>query len=129
MWGDVPPTEENADQPDFAPESAHLLLQELYGDYLHHNNGSHLDGGVVDNAIWKRCWWWLAAQLASWYTTPSGTVGHQFTAILAEEWQGVLGKTLNSNRPLVFAHVFLTKKLGVRRAREIQSRITRWMDL
>ena len=45
------PLEENADLPDFAPERAHLLLQEVYGDFPHHNDRSHLDGGVADNAI------------------------------------------------------------------------------
>ena len=44
--------EGNADLPDFTPERAHLLLQGFYGDYLHQNGGSHLDGGVADNAIW-----------------------------------------------------------------------------
>ena len=35
----------------------------------------------------------------------------------------------NSERPLVFAHVVLTKTLGIRRAREIRARITRRIDL
>ena len=65
----------------------------------------------------------------SWYTTPSGAVGRQFTAILAAERRGVLARSWNSERPLVFAHIVLTKTLGVCRAREIRSRITRRMDL
>ena len=36
---------------------------------------------------------------------------------------------MNSKRPLVFAHIVLTKTLGVRRAWEIQAQITRRMDL
>ena len=47
----MPPLEENTDLPDFTPERANLLLQGVYGDYLHHNNGLHLDGGVADEAI------------------------------------------------------------------------------
>ena len=44
--GYLPPhPEENADLQDFTLESMHLLLQEVYGDFPHHNNGSHLDGG------------------------------------------------------------------------------------
>ena len=81
-WG-VPPPEENADLPDFTLEHAHLLLQEVYGDYPHHNDGLHLDGGVADDAIWQRCWRRLAVQSASWYATPYGAVGRRFTAILA----------------------------------------------
>ena len=45
------------------------------------------------------------------------------------EWQGVLGSSCNSKRPLVFAHIVLTKTLGVGRAKEIQARITRRMGL
>ena len=51
-WGGrPPPPEENADLPDFAPESALLFLQGVYGDYPHHNDGLHLDGGVANNSI------------------------------------------------------------------------------
>ena len=35
----------------------------------------------------------------------------------------------NSEIPLVFAHIILTKKLGVRRAKEIRTQITRQMEL
>ena len=51
VGGDGAPLEENADHPDFTPERAHLLLQGVYGYFLHHNNGSHLDRGVTDNTI------------------------------------------------------------------------------
>ena len=37
--------EENSDLPGFVPERAHLLLKVVYGDFPHHNNESHLDGG------------------------------------------------------------------------------------
>ena len=69
------------------------------------------------------------AQLVSWYTTPSGAVGCRFTTILAAEWRGVLGRSWNSERPLVFANIVLTKTLDVRRAKEIRARITRQIDL
>ena len=56
-------------------------------------------------------------------------MGRRFTAILAAEWRGVLSQSCNSEIPLVFAHVVLTKTLEIRRAREIRARITRRMDL
>ena len=56
-------------------------------------------------------------------------MGRRFTAILEEEWRGVISRSWNSERPLVFTHVVLTKTLGVRRAQEIRARITRCMDL
>ena len=85
-------------------------------------------GGIADDAAWQHRWCRLAAQSASWYATPSGAVGRHFTAILAVGWRGVLSWSWNSERPLVFAHVVLTKTMGVRQAREIRARITRRMD-
>ena len=54
VGGDLPPPEENADLPDFTPEHVHLLLWEVYGYFPHHKYGSHLDGGVADDAICQR---------------------------------------------------------------------------
>ena len=42
---------------------------------------------------------------------------------------GVLNRSWNSERPLVFTHVVLTKTLGIRRDREIRARITRCMEI
>ena len=127
--GDMLPPEENADLPGFTPESVHLLLQGVYGDFQQYNDGLHLEGGIIDDATWQHCWRRLAAQSASWYATPSGAVGRRFTAILAAEWRGVLNRSWNSERPLVFSHVVLMKMLGVCRAREIRDRVTRLMEL
>ena len=107
-WGgDATPPEENADLLGFTPEGARLLLQGVYGDLPHHNDGSYLDRGIADDAAWQRCWHRLAAQSASWYATPSGALGRRFTEILAAVWRGVLNRSWNSERPLVFAHVIL----------------------
>ena len=45
------------------------------------------------------------------------------------EWREVLQRNRNSERPLVFAHIILTKMLGIRRARDIRAHITRRIDL
>ena len=50
--GGLPPPEENSDLPEFTPEHSHLLLQGVCGDFPHHNDGTHLDWGVADDAIW-----------------------------------------------------------------------------
>ena len=129
-WGGTcSPPEENADILEFRPECAHLLLQGVYGEFPHHNDGAKLDRGIMDNAVWQRRWRRIAAQSESWYVTPKGAVGSRFTEILAAEWRGVLGRSWNSEKPLVFAHVVLTKTLRVRRAQDIWYRITRRMDL
>ena len=50
----LPYPEKNADLPEFTLEHVHLLLREVYGKLPHHNDGSHLDGGIADNATWQR---------------------------------------------------------------------------
>ena len=64
VGGEATPPEENADLPGLTPERAHLLLQGVYGDFPHHNDGLHLDGGISDNAAWERRWRRLAVQSA-----------------------------------------------------------------
>ena len=90
MGEDATPPEENADLLGFSPESAHLLLQGVYGDFLYQNDRSHLDGRIKDDTAWQCRWRRLAAQSESWYATPSGAVGRLLTAILDAEWRGVL---------------------------------------
>ena len=51
-WGrGMLPPELNTYLPDFNPEHAHLLLQGVYGEFLHQNDRSHLDRGVADATI------------------------------------------------------------------------------
>ena len=45
------------------------------------------------------------------------------------EWKELIDQSWNSDRPLFFAHVVLTKTLVVCRVQEIWTRITRRMDL
>ena len=84
--GASPSTEEGVDLQVFTPVRENLSLQEVYGDFYHHNNGMHLAGGVPDDAMWKSCWGGIAAQSASWYSMPPGKVGRWFTAALAVKW-------------------------------------------
>jgi hypothetical protein len=63
------------------------------------------------------------------YSFPKGKVGRCFINILASEFSGVQGQTWNSKRPLVFVAVVLQTTPGVKRARDIQKRLTHRMDL
>ena len=56
-------------------------------------------------------------------------MGRRFTAVLATKWREVLEQKWNSERPLLFAHVVLTKTLGSQKAREIWARIDCQFDL
>ena len=82
----APSTEEGKDLQEFNPVKARLLLREVYGDFPHNNDGTHLSGGVPDDAMQQIRWRRIAAQLDSWYSTPLGEVGRRFTAVLDVEW-------------------------------------------
>ena len=113
----------------FTPARAHLLLQEVYGDFLHHNDGMHLSGGVPDDATWQIQWRQITAHSANWYSTTPRKVGRWFTAVLAAEWRGVINRMWNYDIPLFFAHVVWTKTLGAHKSREIQEIIDRRLDI
>ena len=127
--GAPPSTTEGADLQGFTPERAHLLLREIYEDFTHHNDGTYLSGGFLDDVTWQSCWRRIAVQSDIWYSMPPGKVGCRFTAVLTAEWKGVLDRKWNFERLLVFSHVVLTKTLGARKAREIRARINHQLNL
>ena len=75
-------TEECTELQGVTPTRAHLSLQEVYGDFSHHNDRRHLTGGVPDNTVWKILWKKLAVKSVSCYSAPPGKVGHLFTVVL-----------------------------------------------
>jgi hypothetical protein len=124
-----PGMDEGADLPGFVPAVADGLLDSVYGDHPHHNDGRHLDGGVSGDAQWQRRWRRIAELPTTPYSVPQGRVGRRFVATLAAEFQGVKARSWNSERPLVFAAVVLQTAPGVKRARDIRKRLTQRMDL
>jgi hypothetical protein len=46
--------EPGADESGFAPGPANKLLDTVYGDWPHANDGRHLDGGVEGDVNWQR---------------------------------------------------------------------------
>ena len=47
---------ENGDMPGYAPNPEDLHLREFYGDWVHGNLGTHLDGGIPEDGLWQG-WW------------------------------------------------------------------------
>ena len=42
---------ESGNAPRYVPTPEDLRLREVYGDWVHRNLGTHLDGGITEN--WK----------------------------------------------------------------------------
>jgi hypothetical protein len=122
-------TDPGADLPGFVPAPVDHLLEAVYGDWSHHNDGRHLDGGVNSDAAWQRRWRRIGDLSSTHFSVPKGKVGLRFINILASEGRGLQAHTWNSERPLVVVAVVLQTTPGVKRARDIRKRLTHRMDL
>ncbi|KAI2506100.1 hypothetical protein MHU86_8331 [Fragilaria crotonensis] len=118
-----------ADLPGYFVTAADRLLDSAYGDHVHDNAGTHLHGGFSDDALWQRRWRRMAQIATTRYQAPAGRVGRRFIAILTSEFRGVRERRWNSERPLVFVATVLQTTQGVRRAKDIRSRLAQRMDL
>ncbi|KAI2504762.1 hypothetical protein MHU86_9698 [Fragilaria crotonensis] len=118
-----------ADLPGYFVTAADRLLDAAYGDHVHDNAGTHLHGDFSDDALWQRRWRKMAQIATTRYQAPAGRVGRRFIAILTSEFRGVRERRWNSERPLVFVATVLQTTQGVRRAKDIRSRLAQRMDL
>jgi len=82
-------TEPVADLPGSKVNAADQLLDSVFGDYPHQNDGCHLDGGITNDALWQRQWKCIAQLNTSLYAAPKGKVGQRFVSTLAAEFRGV----------------------------------------
>ena len=44
---------ESADLPDYTVTDIDRMMDKVFGDHVHQNDGTHLTGGVVDDATWQ----------------------------------------------------------------------------
>jgi len=79
-------------------------LCSVYGDTIHQNDGTHLDGGigVAEDAKWQRLHLRVAACNLPLYGLPNGCWATRFLVTLTNLWVGVVERRWNSERPLVF---------------------------
>ena len=101
------------DLPGYTPTPEDLRLQEVYGDWVHANPGTHLDKGVHNNLVWKAWWRDLAVMPSRRYDVPSGRVGRRFVGMLGEELKGMWNRQWNLERLIVFQTVILQRACHV----------------
>jgi hypothetical protein len=116
------------DLPGAVISEADLKLLDVYGDYIHQNDGTQLDGGVKDDGAWQERWQKLIALPSQGYDVPSGAVGKRFVNILVLELEGIRRRQWNSERFLVFQMVVLQRSKEVSGAANIRRRITTRLD-
>ena len=98
---------ESGDEPRYIPTPEDLHLQEVYGDWVHRNPGTHLDSGIADGGKWQGWWRDLSVIPPLHYEAPCGKVGRQYVNAFVKELQGVRNRRWNSERFIVFQTVTL----------------------
>ena len=121
--------DEGADLEGFEATPADLLIQKVYGDHIHSNDGTHLTGGIATDPSWQSRWIRLVQHSPSRYSVPTGKVGRRFISILTSEFQLVRERRWNSERLIVFIVCILQRAQGVIRSRDIRARLRHRMDL
>jgi hypothetical protein len=94
-------------------------MEQVYGDYIHQNPGTHLNGEIANDAIWQECWRQLISFPSHAYDVPSGAVGKRFVEKVTEELKGIVARKWNSERFLVFQVVVLQRNRDVKRSRNV----------
>jgi hypothetical protein len=56
MGESLRPKTMGADLSGFVLTYTDTYMDKVFGDHIHHNDGTHLDGGVGDDAIWQQHW-------------------------------------------------------------------------
>ena len=94
-------------------------MQEAFGETLKNNSGSPLDGQV--EKIWERS----ALFRGHVYRLPGVAVGHEFTSILASEYDLLANSVQKSERPSMFGKLILQKDKRIKKSADIRRLIKR----
>ena len=95
------------DEPGYNLTPEDLRLREVYVEWVHANPGTHLDGGISDDAKWQAWWRDLVVMPSRRYDAPSGKVGRRFVGMLGAEMQGVRDRRWKSESFIFFQTVIL----------------------
>ena len=68
-----------------------VKLAEVFdGEYLRNNDGTHLDGNIVDDKVWQERYCSIIIYPLSQYDLPAnGPIGKSFLLLLAKEIDGL----------------------------------------
>ena len=90
------PDPSNPDLPGYKITEQDRQLTAIFGDYIHSNDGTHLDGGVQNDPFWQKAWKALSALPSHLYQIPEGEVGIKLVSLLAFELNEIMKCTSNS---------------------------------
>jgi hypothetical protein len=72
------------------------MMDKVYVDHVHQNDGTHLDSGIADYLIWQDYHKCLVVYPQKQYDAPKGAVGCHFISMLMELLRGIKEHKWNS---------------------------------
>jgi hypothetical protein len=85
------------------------MMDKVYGDHVHHNDGTHLDGGISNDTSWQDYWKRIIVFPGQNYNLPKGKVGKRFIFTLASILDWMIARKWNIEVFLVFYMVVLQR--------------------
>ena len=116
------------DEPGYNPTSEDQRLRGVYGDWVHANPGTHLDGGISHDAAWQVWWRDLAVMPSRCYDALSGRVRKPFVGTLGDELRGVRDRLWNSVWFIIFQTVIPQRARHVTTSDAIRRRTKKRLD-
>ena len=108
------------------------LAEVFDGEYIRANDGTQLDGGIVDDNLWQVNYPRIIIYPLSQYDLPSGPVGRLFVHLFSAEIDGVRERKWNMEKVLCYMSMILHTSPDVKRTsnirKRINNRITDWID-
>ena len=80
-----------------------------FGDTLHDNGGTHLNGGIADDKFWQGLHQRVVASALPLYTPPGGPIETEFLLLYTQLLADVRERRCNSEKALIFAPCILRK--------------------
>ena len=107
-------TEAGADVQGHRLTPCDIKLWSVYGNHVHRNDGTHLTGGIYDDALWQTRWRRISNLTLRFYDAPKSKSGRRFVTLLTKELRGDRERICHSKRPMVFIVIVLAKIPGVK---------------
>ena len=87
-----PEERQNGDLPDAILSEADRMIDKVFGDHVHQNPGTHLDGGIADDADWQERFHLLFPFSQDNYDLPSGAIGRRLVNLEADVINGIIAR-------------------------------------
>ena len=110
---------------NYKPTPTDVKLAEVFdGEYLRNNDGTHLDGKIIDNKVWQERYRSIIIYPLSQYNLLSnGPIGKPVPCLFAKKIDGVRERKWNMEKVICFMSMILQRSPDLKGVGNIKRRI------